>query len=111
MNGLIVKPPWSQLILDGVKIMELRGNNTKIRGTIGIIESGTGKVFGTVDLVDCIKLSDEDFKNSVSKHRVNPNDTIISYKNLYGWIFENPIRFDKPIPYVHKQGCVIWVHL
>ncbi|NYC91934.1 hypothetical protein B0I49_005584, partial [Clostridium beijerinckii] len=35
----------------------------------------------------------------------------IPYKKLYGWILENPIIYNEPIPYEHKQGCVIWVNL
>lgn len=56
MKGLIIKPYWADLILNNEKTMELRGGRTKIRGTIGIIKSKTGQVYGEVDIIDCIPL-------------------------------------------------------
>ena len=35
----------------------------------------------------------------------------IKYKHLYGWVFKNVRILKEPIPYNHKQGCVIWVNL
>ena len=111
MKGLIIKDYWANKILDGQKSIELRSSNTKIRGTIGVIISKTSKVWGTVDIVDSIELSDEDFYNLAEKHLVTCNREDISYKKLYGWVLENPKRFEEPIPYDHKKGCVIWVNL
>jgi hypothetical protein len=42
MKGLIVKSPWIELILEGKKTWEIRGSNTKIRGPIALIKSGSG---------------------------------------------------------------------
>ena len=111
MKCLIIKPYWADLILKGEKTLELRGSNTKIRGRIGIIKSKTGKVFGEVDLVDCIKLTDEDFYTLVDKHKVTCSREDISYKNIYAWVIENPVIYKEPKDYVHKQGCVIWVNI
>ena len=30
---------------------------------------------------------------------------------IYGWKLENPKRFNEPIDYEHKLGCVKWVNL
>ena len=112
MKGLIVKPKWADLILDGKKTMELRGTNTKIRGKIGIIKSGSKMVYGTVELVEVVPILDEEtyiFYNK--KHLVDYPFSNIPYKKLYGWILKKPVRYNKPIPYKHKQGCVIWVNL
>lgn len=111
MKGLIIKPYWADLILSGQKTMELRGSNTKIRGRIGIIKSKTGQVYGEVDIVDCVPLSKEEFNQYKEKHKVICDFEDIPYKNLYGWVLENVKIYDKPIPYKHKQGCVIWVNL
>ncbi|NRU52450.1 ASCH domain-containing protein [Clostridium beijerinckii] len=111
MKGLIIKPKWAELILNGEKTIELRGSNTNIRGTIGIIKSKSKMVYGTVDLVDCIPLSREEFYNTMVQHQVRESFDHIPYKKLYGWILENPIIYNEPIPYEHKQGCVIWVNL
>jgi len=50
MNGLIIKPEWADLILSGKKTWEIRGSQTHIHGTIGIIKSGSGLIYGRVDL-------------------------------------------------------------
>lgn len=111
MKGLIIKQKWAELILNGLKTMELRGNNTKIRGTIGIVISGTKQVYGTVDLIDCLPLNKEYYENNKEKHKVNLRYEELPYKNTYGWILENHKLYDKPIPYNHKKGCVIWVNI
>jgi predicted transcriptional regulator len=111
MKGLIIKQRWAELILDGHKTMELRGNNTKIRGTIGVIISGTKQVYGTVDLIDCLLLNKESYYNNKDKHKVDLEYEELSYKNTYGWILDNPKLYAKPISYIHKKGCVIWVNI
>ena len=52
MKGLIIKPYWANKILGEEKTLEIRISNSNIRGTIGIVISGTSKVWGTVELVD-----------------------------------------------------------
>ena len=54
MNGLIIKPEWIDKILSGKKTWEIRGNKTKIRGKIALIQSGTSEIYGTCELVDVI---------------------------------------------------------
>lgn len=111
MKGLIIKPIWADLILDSSKTLEIRGSNTNIRGTIGIIKSGSKKVYGTVDLVGCIKLNEESYYKMIDKHKIGLKFEDIPYKNMYGWILTNPVKYEKPIAYEHKQGCVIWVNI
>jgi hypothetical protein len=54
MKGLIIKSPWIDKILAGEKTWEIRGSNTKIRGKISLIKSGSGMILGKADLVDCV---------------------------------------------------------
>ena len=111
MRGLIIKQKWAELILANLKTMEIRGSNTHIRGTIGIIKSGTKKVWGTVDLVDCIRLDEKQFYAESNRHKVNTKFNNIPYKNVYGWVLENPIKYSEPVEYEHRQGCIIWVNI
>ena len=111
MKGLIIKSKWADLILNRDKTIELRSSNTNIRGTIGIIKSGSKKVYGTVDIIDSIPLNENLYNDYRNKHKVDLDYKNIKYKHLYGWVLENAIKFNKPIPYNHKQGCVIWVNL
>jgi hypothetical protein len=113
MKGLIIREPWIDMILDGKKTWEIRGSNTKIRGKIYLIKSGTGMVFGTVDVVDCIPLCggndiDVILKNK-DKHHVRLGS--IPYKKPHAWVMDNPVRYEKPISYNHPQGAVIWVNI
>jgi len=111
MKGLIVKPKWADLILYRNKTIEIRGSKTNIRGKIGIIKSGSKKVYGTVELVDCIKLDKNLYKLLRDKHKVDCPFDKLPYKEPYGWCFKNAKPFKNPITYKHKQGCVIWVNL
>ncbi|MNB81424.1 ASCH domain protein [compost metagenome] len=109
MKGLIIKPKWADLILSGVKTWEIRGSRTQQRGTIGIIKSRSGKVYGQVDLVECIPLTMYAWAENKDKHHVEYAD--IDYYTPYAWVLTNPIIYPEPIPYRHPQGAVIWVNL
>ena len=113
MKGLIIKEAWIDLILDGRKTWEIRGRQTNKREKIGIIQSGTGTVIGTVDLVDCIALYNGMYYEGWDKHYYGPKalSHLLPYKKTYAWVFANAVRFDKPEPYVHPKGAIIWVDL
>ncbi len=112
MKGLIVKSPWIELILEGKKIWEIRGSNTNIRGPVALIKSGSGKVFGKVDIIDCMELTLKDYQQGSSFHCVeSENATKIPYKKTFAWVLDNPSFYEEPIPYKHPLGAVIWVNL
>ena len=112
MKGLIVKSPWIDYILSGKKTWEIRGCNTKKRGEIALIKSGTGCIYGTVEIVDCFELSLEQYQISYPMHKI-PIEYIncLPYKNTYAWVLKNPKIFNKPITYQHPKGAVIWVNI
>lgn len=110
MKGLLIRAPWIDLIFQGEKTWEIRGTNTKKRGTIALIKSGTGTILGTVELVAAKKLSIEEYQNSKKFHGV-ADCSVLPYKNTYAWVFENPVLFEEPKPYSHPMGAVIWVNL
>jgi hypothetical protein len=110
MKGLIIKEPWIDKILSGEKTWEIRGSNTKRRGTISLIQSGTGMIFGTVDLVDTIRVGFKEFRDGRDKHQIW-SVGLPSYRQNWAWVLENPVRHPEPIPYKHPQGAVIWVNL
>jgi hypothetical protein len=118
-KGLVIKSPWSGLILDGYKTWEIRGSRTKIRGRIAIIESGTKQIHGYADVVDCIgPLTGKQLNENVQKHRVEEtfNSNIgpkfkMPYARTYAWVLDNVQRLKNPKPYVHPPGAIIWVNL
>jgi gamma-glutamylcyclotransferase (GGCT)/AIG2-like uncharacterized protein YtfP len=112
MKGLIIKSPWIELILDGKKTWEIRGANTRIIGTVALIKSGSGKIFGEVTIVESRELSLVDYQETKKFHHVDSEKTLqLPYKKTYAWVMENPVIYKEPIPYKHPMGAVIWVNL
>jgi len=110
MKGLIIKSPYIELILSGKKKWEIRGNNTKIRGRIALIKSGSKKIYGEVDLIDCIEL-DLDRYNEYCLSLYGKKEECLPYSKTYAWVVENPVIYQTPKDYKHPNGAVIWVNL
>ena len=109
-RALIIKKHWLDLILSGEKTWEIRGSNTTIRGKIGLIESGSGLVVGECELVDSIKLDPIAFHENSYKHLIGAPERPYKSKT-HAWVLNNAKRYDKPMPYKHLMGAVIWVKL
>lgn len=112
IKGLIIKPKWADLILNGNKTMEIRSKNTNIRGTIGIIKSGTKKIWGTVQLFNCMELNRKNFEKYKNQHKleISYDELLKIYSKPYIWCLRNVKIFKNPLPYEHKRGCVVWVN-
>jgi hypothetical protein len=110
---LLVHTEWLHLILSGSKSWELRGSRTNIRERIGLAASGSGLVFGTVELSDCIgPLPRQELSNTFDKHRVNELRLLqVRYRSVFAWVMKDPDPFGKPIPFDHPTGAVIWVRV
>jgi predicted transcriptional regulator len=113
MKGLIIKPKWADLILDGKKTIEVRGRKTNIRGTIGIIKSGSKKVYGTSELFDCAELTNENFDLWKDRHKleITYEQLLEIYPKPYAWCLRKIDKFEDPIDYTHKNGCVVWTNI
>ena len=109
MKGLIIKRPWIDLILDGVKSWEIRGSNTTVRGQIALIQSGTKTVVGVAELVGSRRLSLEEYLQSEAFHCIRARGGL-PYPKTYAWVLASPKRLPQPVPYTHPQGAVIWVN-
>jgi hypothetical protein len=113
MKALIIKKKWLDLILDRQKFWEIRGANTRIRGKIALIESGSGFVVGTCTIVDCIKLTEDLFNQHFGDHQISEPYHHLRYQQPYAWVI-NPVsiqKYEKPRAYKHPKGAVIWVNL
>lgn len=114
-KGLVIDRHWMRLILLGDKTWEMRSRNCRFRGKIGLIAKGTGLIVGGAEMVDCHgPLSPEDLRQSRDYHRITdsvlPDDKWM-HKWRYAWILNNVHAFEKPVPYQHPNGAVIWVDL
>lgn len=117
-RALIIDEPWIDYILDGnrgvPKDWEMRSTNTKLRGPIGLIEKGTGKIVGVAELVGTKgPLEREDMLSARPHHQI-PADSIKSGevdKWNHAWVMEHARRLRTPVRYDHPPGAVIWVKL
>lgn len=111
--ALGVQQPWAELILQGIKTIEVRTRSTKIRGPVYLYASKTfsrhpqaqevieeysldmaslpsGLIVGQFELYDCRELRPSDAKASC-----------ISAEGLtdcYAWELRNPKRLEQPVP-------------
>lgn len=117
MKALSLRHPYAELIVQGLKTIELRSWNTKHRGkfyvhaskfkpsfgdcaTFGFIPKNLeyGALIGEVELIDVKdynKLEDGEWDNDVQKHLAG-KDYRFSTK---GFILKNATKFEHPIPY------------
>lgn len=109
MKGLIIRAPWIDLILQGEKTWEIRGANTHIRGRIALIQSGTGCVMGTAELLDCVPLDLRSYQSHIAQHRITAVQSL-PYPKTFAWVLVSPVPFEQPLPYRHPAGAVIWVN-
>ncbi|OAG75631.1 ASCH domain protein [Acetobacter malorum] len=113
-RGLVIDAPWIDLILDQKKKWEMRTKNTKIRGRIGLIRKGTGKIFGTATLFDCFgPLNSKEFKENSDKHCIPPHMERECFQRgwVFAWCLKDIFVFTTPVSYEHKIGAVTWVKL
>jgi hypothetical protein len=114
LNGLLVRSPWIDLILDGSKTWEIRGTRTSKRGRIGLIKSGTGTVIGVTDLVGVVgPLTISELAANASKAGFAKNERVtrLPYPRTFAWVLQEPLCLKQPVGYVHPYGAVIWVTL
>ena len=109
-RGLIIKQPWIEMILEGSKSLEIRSSRTSKRGKVALIESGSSRIVGEIEITGCFEINREDFHAYQESHKVLDLDNV-HYKRLYGWRLANPVRFAVPVRYCHPAGAIVWVDL
>jgi hypothetical protein len=68
MDALLIRRPWIDKILGGLKTWELRGHRTHKRGLIALVQSGSGMVIGIARLTAVVgPLTLPQFINDASK--------------------------------------------
>ncbi|MBL8851632.1 MAG: ASCH domain-containing protein [Planctomycetaceae bacterium] len=133
MPALGIRQPWAELILRGIKTIEVRAVPTNVRGTIYLYASRTpgageivqaaldrhgldveslprGELVGTVELDGCRKCTAADARAACV-----PVDVV---RDRYGWVLKNPRRLESPLkprflpygiwfyPFVRRNGAV-----
>lgn len=108
-RGLIIRKPHIDNILNNGKRLEMRSSRTDRRGHIGLIESASGLIVGTCELVDCWELPKSKREYLQSAHQVKDHSLLEKWK--WAWELDAVNPLEKPIPYTHPQVAVIWVKL
>lgn len=108
-RALIIKGNWLDKIFHNNKTWEMRSSRTNIRGKIGLIESGSGQIVGEAEITHCFPITDGMKISCQSEHQVY--DLRLLKKWRYAWVLSNVKKYDKPIPYTHPRGAVIWVKI
>jgi hypothetical protein len=85
----------------------MRSSRTKIKGKIGLIESGTGLIVGEANLIGCSPHPVPKLEYLKLFHQIENLDLLDKWH--YAWYLEKAKRYNKPIPYTHPKGAVIWV--
>jgi hypothetical protein len=114
VKALLIRQPWIDMILDGRKTWELRGSRTAVRGTIALVEAGSGHIVGTARLADVIgPVASTQLRHTTALHGVPSVDLRDPprYANTYAWVLTTVRRPPRPVPYHHPSGAVIWVNL
>ena len=125
-SALVIEADWCKEIFEGTKIWELRGQATTKRERICIAAKGTGSLVGEVVITDCIKVAKRDAsgkwvvwgraedylwkEENLHKHCVK-DKSLITYSEVYAWVFAEKKAYDPPKPYNHRKGCHSWVTL
>jgi hypothetical protein len=111
--ALGIRQPWVELILRGVKTIEVRSTDTRVRGTIYLYAS---KKFSDLSAaIDAARTHDLDGvalptgllvgSVEISQTRpARPHDSAAScvppalLKQRFAWELQNPVRFPRPLP-------------
>jgi len=113
-TALSVRQPWANLLVWGLKTIEVRSWSTNYRGPLLIHASkkvdeignkrfpmnnqALGAVVGQVDLIDVKPFTVELWSDLADSHL----DLGPYFSGLYAWYVTNPIPFDEPIPFPGK---------
>lgn len=104
---LTVHQPWASLIVAGVKKIENRSWPTNYRGPVNIHagqttdpsdwtatldDIPTGAILGTVNIVDCVRDSTDEFAEA----------------GEWNWVLEDARALDVPVPAKGKLGLWNW---
>ena len=123
--ALKIRQPWLGKILSKQKTWELRSRPTNIRGSIGLIQVGSGKLVARAELATCIYMGHysngrwimrsnvpkRSIKGSASKHRCTAKDiNQIGYTKLYAWVLRKVVPYKQP-RHVQSNGQVVWTKI
>ena len=116
IKTISVRQPWANLIVWGLKTIEIRTWSTQYRGALLIHASKTadeigirrfpmdnqslGALIGEVELLDVKPFTAEMWSELADCHL----DIGPYVPGLFAWFIANPVPFERPIPYSGMPG-------
>ncbi len=112
IRGLIIREPYVYMVASGAKRWEVRKYNTRVRGYVALISRGY--LYGFANLVDVFKIKTGELKKYRHMHKV-PDSFLDKYargnKELYVWVFSNPLPLRQPLKVRYSRGAQVWAYL
>jgi len=118
MKALSIRQPWADLIIQGIKTLELRSWTVSHRGPLAIHASqtideiacrvhgidprhvSTGVLVGVVELIDISALDEDSYKSLQMDHL-----SADAFKPpLFAWKMTHPKAIEKAVPYNGRMG-------
>ena len=99
MFGLTMIKDYLNEILDGSKTFDAKSYPTNKRGKIALIDSKTMKIYGTIELIGCRKITAEEycFWHKTGRFTNYIFEVEDKNKDYYAYDFKNPRKLIKPI--------------
>lgn len=112
-RALLIRSPHIGKVLAGSKTWEIRSRSTNVRGRIALIQSKSGLILGTCEIVEVIgPLRYSEYRDNARKWGGKASDVGRSdHLRHYAWVLRKAKRFRTPVPYRHPSGAIIWVRL
>lgn len=135
MRVIAVRQPWAQLIIDGVKTLEMRSKSTRIRGTHALYASTTAPDYRDLmefnkyllennlpplpdkyftGLPEGVILGTIDITSCTAMNIDMWNESRMQHctpphrRMIYGYGLDNPKKYKTPIPFRMPKGAIIW---
>ena len=101
---MVLGQPWLELILSGLKTMEVRGSKCQL----GMVWLGyAGLIHGRVVISSAAVLDEDEFRAALPLHRW-PEDKPLPYKRCWGLMLAELVVLPEPVPYWRPGGAVGW---
>lgn len=113
LKGLVIRQPWIGMILRGEKTWEMRSQPCHHRGSIALIEKGTGTVVAIARMVDDLPaLSEIEMRATIGQHGIPEAQIADAVQKGWTrpWVLSEVVRLPAPVPYNHTSGGS-WVNL
>lgn len=108
-RGLVIREPWIDLIVSGLKTWEMRSQAPAWRGWFGLIRKGSGQISGIARLADVGRaLTQSQMIENIDRHHI-PEAMIRSgevEKWTTPWILADVQVLTQPVRYRHPNGAI-----